>query len=235
MFLACAACALAALAAAGCGGDDGGGGEAPKAKSAKERGQTLERLDAAQVATRVEKLRQLEYGAIPKLRVVTKEQSARHTMEQAGSAANVKVDEEVAKLLGVFPPDLDVEEIAGSLGAEALLGYYEDKPARVALVVGPAADDPKTAEAVLAHELLHGLQDQRFGIFSTTKRLNRGSGDRESAYAALVEGDAKVLERSYAEKYGASPDFGGGDDAEQAVKAVPFAVLLQVSFTYEKE
>ncbi len=104
----------------------------------------------------------------------------------------------------------------------------------MALVAGPVADDPKVAEAVLAHEMLHGLDDQKFGIFAKSKRLARGPSDRAVAYAAVVEGNAKLIERSYAEKHDAEADFGGGAGAEEAAKDLPFALLLQVAFTYEQ-
>ena len=45
------------------------------------------------------------------------------------------------------------------------------------------------AEATLAHELVHALQDQRWDLESRS-RYRPGDGDRSEAVSALAEGDA---------------------------------------------
>jgi len=76
------------------------------------------------------------------------------------------------------------------------------------------------------------VDDQRFGIFATTKRLAKGADDRSIAFAALREGDAKLIEQVYAKKFDAKANASGGSDAQQAVKELPFAVIIQASFVY---
>jgi hypothetical protein len=54
-----------------------------------------------------------------------------------------------------------------------------------------AADLPdEMAEATLAHELDHALQDQHFDLAARSK-YQPGKGDEQDAYDALVEGDAQ--------------------------------------------
>lgn len=135
-------------------------------------------------------------------------------------------------MLGVLPPELSVEELGAAVGGEALAGYYDGRPPTVALVAGPSADDPASAELTLAHELLHGLDDQRFAIFEQVKRLNRVPADRSSAYGALIEGDAEVLGAAYGKEHGVKSTPSEEQKKDVASK-LPFAFLLQVEFTYK--
>lgn len=227
------AIALALVTFVGCGGnDDEKGSSQSSSKSPEERRKTLQRLDSKQVAERVQKLRGLEYDPFPKFKIVTRKQSAAYVVKQVGGSGNVAEDEEVAKVLGIIPPDLSLEELGSSVGGEALAGYYNGRPPTVALVAGPSADDPASAELTLAHEMLHGLDDQRFGIFEQVKRDNQGPSDRSSAYAALVEGDAELLTAAYGKKYGLKEAEPSEEQEEDASK-LPFAFLLQVAFTYK--
>jgi len=138
------------------------------------------------------------------------------------------------KLTGLLEPDANVGDISSTLGGEATLGYYDGATQKLALVTGPASKDPKAAVAVLAHELTHALQDQKFQVFDQTKKLALGEDtDASAAYTALFEGDAKLIEEAYAKRYGATANSSGGKAAQQAAKELPFALVLEESVTYD--
>ena len=88
--------------------------------------------------------------------------------------------------LGLVPPDFDYE--AGTLGLleGELAGFYEPSDKTMYL----AADLPEpVADATLAHELVHALQDQYYDLGGRLSYQPEGN-DRESAVQAMAEGDA---------------------------------------------
>jgi hypothetical protein len=72
--------------------------------------------------------------------------------------------------------------------------------------------DARTARGVLAHEIVHALQDQRFGLIGEDT-----SGDRALALKALYEGDAMLLRERLAAKDA------GADEASYLARSI-FAV-----------
>jgi hypothetical protein len=88
--------------------------------------------------------------------------------------------------LGLVPPDFDYEEGAFRLLEAQLAGFYEPHDKKMYL----ATDLPeRAADATLAHELVHALQDQHFDLGSRLA-YKPEANDRESALQALAEGDA---------------------------------------------
>jgi hypothetical protein len=88
--------------------------------------------------------------------------------------------------LGLVAPDYDYEGGTFGLLEAQLAGFYEPHDKTMYL----AADLPdKAAEATLAHELVHALQDQYYDLGSQLA-YRPEANDRESAVEALAEGDA---------------------------------------------
>lgn len=90
------------------------------------------------------------------------------------------------QLLGFVPVDFDYEQAEYKLLQEQLAGYYE--PADGTMYLASDLDDAD-AEATLAHELVHALQDQRWNLQERSK-YRPGQGDLSEAVSALAEGDA---------------------------------------------
>jgi len=92
----------------------------------------------------------------------------------------------VLKLLGFIPTQFDYKAETFALLEAQLAGFYE--PADRTMYM--AADlDEDNARATLAHELVHALQDQHFGLTERSK-YRPSQGDTSSATSALAEGDA---------------------------------------------
>ena len=90
------------------------------------------------------------------------------------------------QLFGFVPVQLDYEAAEYGLLQAQLAGYYEPDDGTMYLASDLAAED---AEATLAHELVHALQDQRWSLEDRSK-YRPGQGDRSEAISALAEGDA---------------------------------------------
>ncbi len=88
--------------------------------------------------------------------------------------------------LGLLPDTLDLTALLRSLLEEQVVGYYD--PERDTLYV---MDDVPTAqlEVVLAHELVHALQDQRVDLDSLRRTL-RDRNDATMGAQAAIEGHA---------------------------------------------
>jgi len=92
----------------------------------------------------------------------------------------------VLQLLGMIPTKFDYEKETFNLLEAQLAGFYEPSDGTMYM----AADlDEDNAEATLAHELVHALQDQHFDLKPHSKYVE-GKSDEQAAFSALAEGDA---------------------------------------------
>jgi hypothetical protein len=90
--------------------------------------------------------------------------------------------------LGLLPDTLDLRALLQDLYAEQVIGYYDPRTSRLYVVEGIAARD---AAPVVAHELVHALQDQHTDLDSLVAPV-RGN-DRQMAAQAAAEGQAMVV------------------------------------------
>ena len=104
-------------------------------------------------------------------------------------------DEEIAgtraayRLLGLIPDTLDLRAFMLDLLTEQVVGYY-DPETKVLYVVEEAP--PEQASIIIAHELVHALQDQYMSLDSL--QLLRGDNDRQIAAHAVIEGQATIVQ-----------------------------------------
>jgi hypothetical protein len=90
------------------------------------------------------------------------------------------------QLLGFVPASFDYLAETFVLLTAQLAGFYEPSDGTMYM----AADlDEQNAEATLAHELDHALQDQHFDLKPHSK-FEAGKSDEQGAFDALAEGDA---------------------------------------------
>jgi hypothetical protein len=90
------------------------------------------------------------------------------------------------QLFGFIPTRFDYEAAEYALLQDQLAGYYE--PADGTMYMASDLGDEE-AEATLAHELVHALQDQRWNLEERSK-YRPGDGDHSEVVSALAEGDA---------------------------------------------
>jgi hypothetical protein len=102
-----------------------------------------------------------------------------------------RLDNVQHEALFLVGPDEDVVDVRRNNRGGVVLGFYQPNEKRLVIV---SRNDPATLddELTLAHELVHVLQDQHFGLSaggSTLDSINANSG--------LIEGDATVVEQAY--------------------------------------
>jgi hypothetical protein len=153
------------------------------------------------IARRVEALRDLRFERLPEPERVSAAQARAEGLEELDRSYPVerrRADEEILKLLGLIEPDADLRELAASLYGEGVAGYYVPRSGRLRVVSGAATGTTVLAEMVLAHELTHALEDQRYGL--GLEELS-GSDDATLARLAMIEGTATALMYAYASRH----------------------------------
>lgn len=106
------------------------------------------------------------------------------------------------RAIGLIHGDVDLFEEVNQLHGSAVIGLYSYKDERIRIrgkELGPAE------RSTLVHELTHALQDQHFDIGKHQEELDKDdeSTSSETAYDALVEGDASRVETAYRESLSA--------------------------------
>jgi hypothetical protein len=105
------------------------------------------------------------------------------------------------KALGLLPSDFDLAKELIELLTEQIAGYYdpEEKALRLIARDDDAASKPSLDaavvledEIVMAHELVHALQDQSFDLLTLGAPDDAPNSDFDAAVLALIEGDASV-------------------------------------------
>jgi hypothetical protein len=141
----------------------------------------------------------------------------------------IAIGEAELRLLGLLDPEQSLGDVAGDVSSLAV-AYYAPRRDELFLVGDAVPAGPELAEFVLAHELTHALEDQRFGL-----PVSAGlSDDRTLAETALVEGTATTVMNRYAQRFldpialaaeAAALDSGASGDLPRFAEA-------EVSFSY---
>ncbi|MDO9406987.1 hypothetical protein [Patulibacter sp.] len=234
---------VAALASLGDGGESRGPTAStpatttaalPPARSAR----TVRELQPERVLARVEALRGLRLRRPPRFVVLTPEQARRQVQaaedREAGGAVTAReeaVNLSLVTLLGLLPPDVDLDDLAGRITSQGTLGYYDGAKNEMT-IISKGPDLPVGVETTVAHELTHAIDDEHFDVFDRVQRL-REDGDAELAYRSVVEGNASEVEERYRQRY-RIPQPAPGGDAEQRelLRDLPFGLQLQLGFPY---
>jgi hypothetical protein len=193
------------------------------------RPDTLERI-----VSRVERERGLEFEHVPQPVAVTRAQARREGLESLDAdypPARRRADAEVLALLGLVPSGTDLGEAYASTLTDAVAGYYDPRKDRLRIVEGAQTANRVLYEMVLAHELTHVLEDQRFEF---DRDVLSAGGDRALAHTALIEGTAAALMYRYVRaRFGAEELFGGlAASAFQGTGDLPPFLTAQLLFPY---
>jgi tetratricopeptide (TPR) repeat protein len=105
-------------------------------------------------------------------------------------------DASLLTLLGVISPTIGLEDVWVDLQSEQVAGFYVPEEQTIYLV--ESEEESAFDELILAHECVHALQDQTFGL----QALEDASmnDDQSLAYRALIEGDATLASYQYLEE-----------------------------------
>ena len=89
---------------------------------------------------------------------------------------------------GLVPADLELDELLRSLLLEQVVGYYDAERDTLFVMEGL---DPALVEPVLAHEIVHALQDQ-YEDLDSLMTANLEHNDRATAAQSALEGHATL-------------------------------------------
>lgn len=121
------------------------------------------------------------------------EQSVIHDLDDKTPAAEFEATQKTLVKLGLISREFRLRDYVVQLLREQVAGYYEPKTKEFYLAAWLPLVDQKR---VIAHELVHALQDQHFDL----KRFDnwpKGDSDAELAAHALVEGEATLVMIQY--------------------------------------
>jgi hypothetical protein len=131
------------------------------------------------------------------------------------------------RLAGLFPLPVATEASGGRASAEQIGGAYDFFDHTI-LLVNRAITSRRQLHIVLAHELVHALEDQHFDLRLATVR---GPSESQQARRALIEGTATFVGARYDHRYqrnnlpvrlqisSQQSVFAGGGETPFAVKA----------------
>src|SRR5207253_2868522 len=124
------------------------------------------------------------------------EQSVMRDLDESTPPAEFDASQKTLAKLGLVPKDFQLRDYVVKLLREQVAGFYEPKTKEFYLAAWlPLAEQKK----VMAHELMHALQDQHFNL-RRFEKWPKGDADAELAVHALVEGDATLTMTFYMAK-----------------------------------
>ncbi|HZN01974.1 MAG TPA: hypothetical protein VFD06_00155, partial [Candidatus Polarisedimenticolia bacterium] len=147
---------------------------------------------AAEVAPIVEEIRGAKFKHPVPVEIVDDQAARAHfktRLQEHWPEEVRRAEETVDAHLGLIPPQTDLEEEVFDVLEEQAGGYYD--PDRDTFFV--LGDMPRTAAPIIvAHELTHALDDQRYGIDRLLSEAD-GDDDRAGALESVVEGSGTVV------------------------------------------
>ncbi|HET8946394.1 MAG TPA: hypothetical protein VFQ07_05385 [Candidatus Polarisedimenticolia bacterium] len=147
---------------------------------------------AAEVSPIVEDIRGAKFAHPVPVEIVDDQAARAHfktRLQEHWPEEARRAEETVDAHLGLIPPKTDLEEEVFDVLEEQAGGYYD--PDRDTFFV--LGDMPRAAAPIIvAHELTHALDDQRYGIDRLLKEAE-DDDDRSGALEAVVEGSGTVV------------------------------------------
>lgn len=188
----------------------------------QDRGNDVSPALIAAVDTLMPKLEVL--SGLKKLRPVT---LSEQTREELRGYVEQRLDEELPPkelegirgtyvALGLIPDTLDIRSLLLDLYQEQVAGYYDPKSDKFYLVKGTPVE---MLRPVLAHELVHALQDQHVDLDSLIAR-ERGN-DRQTAAQAAIEGHATLVMFALLAQEASGQEIGPGDMPDISAQLQP--------------
>jgi hypothetical protein len=150
----------------------------------------------AAIARGVERVRELRFDDLPRVRHVTGAQARAYGLRELDNEATpdeVAAEERLLKLVRLLPEDESLRSALGKTLSTEVGGFYD--PDSGALSIVGDGGSGLVREITLAHELTHALEDQHFGL-KTTVGAAFGR-DLSVARSGLYEGSATIAMVDY--------------------------------------
>ena len=145
---------------------------------------------ARQIIPRIEKAVGLRFKRAPDIEVRTREQVrgylSRKLVEELPPAELAAV-QRAYRAFALVPDTTDLRRLMLDLYSEQVAGYYDPDSSALFVIRGA---DPMVVRLILAHELVHALQDEYTPLNAILKL--RHQNDRQMAGQAVAEGQATL-------------------------------------------
>ncbi|MFC6737226.1 Hvo_1808 family surface protein, partial [Halolamina salina] len=149
----------------------------------------------ARAMARVEVIRELEFNTTVPVDIVSRSAFANSSGNSSYSEAFRAFDNAKFEALFLIGEDEDSLGVQQSNRGATVGGYYSPAADSIVLVT----DNETTLqvdELTLGHELVHAVQDQRFGLGNVSSRTRDGA----NANSGLIEGDANYVQEQYRQR-----------------------------------
>jgi hypothetical protein len=161
---------------------------APRAARAQDENAALQ--IAREVTSGVEQAVGLRFRRAPNIQVRSREQVrsylSRKLVEEL-PPAELRAVERTYRAFGLVPETTDLRRLMLELYSEQVAGYYDPDSSALFVVRGA---DPMVLRLIMAHELVHALQDE-YTPLNAILKLKR-QNDRQMAGQAVAEGQATL-------------------------------------------
>ncbi len=175
-----------------------GGAAFPYQKATSTARTDAATLDATtEILEKVSKLRGLEIKRPVKSGLKSKdeiEQSVIKDLDESTTPEEFAATQKTLTKLGLVAKDFRLRDYVVKLLREQVAGFYEPKTQEFYLAAWVPISEQRT---VMAHELMHALQDQHFNL-RRFEDWPKGDSDAELAAHALIEGEATIMMYQYA-------------------------------------
>ena len=175
-----------------------GGAAFPYQKATSTARTDAATLDATnEILEKVSKLRGLEIKRPVKSGLKSKdeiEQSVIKDLDESTTPEEFASTQKTLAKLGLVARDFGLRDYIVKLLREQVAGFYEPKTQEFYLAAWVPISEQRT---VMAHELMHALQDQHFNL-RRFEKWPKGDSDAELAAHALIEGEATIMMYQYA-------------------------------------
>ncbi len=145
-----------------------------------------------------EELRGLRFVEPPTITLVSDEELESRVLEQIEEQSeDFPSDQALYELLGLLDADVDLGSMLSSLYGEQVAGFYDGETGEL---VVPIREEGFSVmqRGTMIHELTHSLTDQHFGFWDPYQAMfDEDRLDEASAYQALLEGDASMVQLLY--------------------------------------
>ena len=160
-----------------------------------------DQAQVAEVADRVQRIRQLKFITPVPLKIERRDQVAADAEKEI---LRIHSDEEIRSysaagaFLGLLPNQSDIKGQSLAFAQNYWMGHYDAQTKEMELItVGSVSAllNSRAGSMFLAHEFVHALQDQHFHL--DRNLIHSNNTDRANAYRLVAEGDATIAEYGY--------------------------------------
>jgi hypothetical protein len=144
----------------------------------------------ARTMARIEQIRGLEFEDSVPVEVVSRDQYLANRSGASGDSTHEAWNNQVWEGLFVVGESTGTDESFNSTLGASVQGFYSPGDDRIVLVSD--SPTPTIDRATLAHELVHALQDQQFGLGPSGD-----TQDQQLANDGVIEGEANYIESIY--------------------------------------